>query len=272
MMMSQKTWLLIGVLGVTGVACAAAPMPDSSPGNGLVAAGPKGPPANTTGDPLPADQKPEDTKKSDPEKSDKFGESKEEADMLAEGEHADRDDGIVVGPTKAIAAAPSPPPKPIAAAPRPTDPLASGGGSANARGGSPGGSDGAAQGESIEGGVYGGVVGEKKGGQKIGATSEVRGSIDREEIRRVVIAHVNEVQRCYEQGLKRQPGLEGRVVLKFLIGKTGTVTTVTVAQTTMNDRQVEQCMVGAATKWTFPKPKGEGDVTFVYPFVLKSAP
>ncbi len=267
MIMSRTTLLMGGILAIVGAACAASPATQSSP--------PPPPPP-------PADAVQQDADEEAGPPIEVIGTAKETT-ALPNDQVLPGKDKKLTTETKPVeeargpdaldrVAAPPPPTNPIAAAPRPTDPLASGGGSANARGGSPGGSDGAAQGESIEGGVYGGVVGEKKGGQKIGATSEVRGSIDREEIRRVVIAHVNEVQRCYEQGLKRQPGLEGRVVLKFLIGKTGTVTAVTVAQTTMNDRQVEQCMVGAATKWTFPKPKGEGDVTFVYPFVLKSAP
>jgi len=104
----------------------------------------------------------------------------------------------------------------------------------------------------------------------IGAASEVRGSLDKEEIRRVIRAHLNEVKRGYDQGLTRRPELEGKVALKFTIGRTGTVVSATVQETTMNDRQVEQCIIGVALKWTFPKPTGEGVVTISYPFVFKS--
>jgi TonB family protein len=257
-MMSQKTLLLVGILAVTGVACAARQMAPS-PLKSDVAEGPIGPPVEIQGGgqgtgALPADQVPEVKEK-------KVSTEENEPDLMAGGE---------VAPPPP----PPPPPHPISAAPRPIDPLAGPGGNPNARG------DGSAResasggsaGDSllVEGGVYGGVVPSSKP-KGVSATSEVRGSIDREEIRRVVMAHVNDVKHCYDQGLKRQPGLEGRVVLKFLIGKTGTVIGVTVPQTTLNDRQVEQCMVGAATKWTFPKPKGEGDVSFVYPFIFKSA-
>jgi len=71
--------------------------------------------------------------------------------------------------------------------------------------------------------------------------------------------------------LARAPGLEGKVVLKFTIGKTGAVMAATVQETTLNDRQVEQCMTSAAMRWTFPKPTGEGLVVISYPFILKSA-
>lgn len=104
---------------------------------------------------------------------------------------------------------------------------------------------------------------------KIGAASEMRGTIERAEIQRVVRANVQQVQLCYEQGLTRQPSLEGRIVVKFVVAKTGTVAAVAIPESTLRERSVEQCIVGAAMKWTFPKPTGEGLATFTYPFILK---
>lgn len=109
------------------------------------------------------------------------------------------------------------------------------------------------------------------GGTQIAAASEVRGTIDKAEIRRVVTAHANDVKRCYEQGLSRRPDLEGRVVLKFSIEKTGMVVSVKVAETSLYDRPTEACIAQAAMKWVFPKSAGDGLVTVSYPFILKSA-
>lgn len=103
----------------------------------------------------------------------------------------------------------------------------------------------------------------------VGAASEMRGTIERAEIQRVVKAHLSDVQRCYEQGLTRQPNLEGRLVVKFVVAKTGTVAAVAIPESTLGERSVEQCIVGSAMKWTFPKPTGEGLATFTYPFILK---
>lgn len=103
----------------------------------------------------------------------------------------------------------------------------------------------------------------------VGAASEMRGTIARAEIQRVVKEHLSDVQRCYEQGLTRQPNLEGRLVVKFVVAKTGTVAAVAIPESTLGERSVEQCIVGAAMKWTFPKPTGEGLATFTYPFILK---
>lgn len=103
----------------------------------------------------------------------------------------------------------------------------------------------------------------------ISAATEVRGSLDKEEIRRVVRRHINEIKHCYEQGLTRRPDLEGRLVVKFTIGKTGSVVSAIIQDSTLGDRQVEQCIASAVLRWVFPKPAGEGLVVISYPFVLK---
>ena len=119
------------------------------------------------------------------------------------------------------------------------------------------------------GGGGGSMSGGGMSGGSVQAATEVRGSIDKEEIRRVVRSHINEVKRCYEQGLTRRPDLEGRVVVKFTIGNTGTVLSATIHETTFSDRPVEQCIVSAALRWVFPKPTGEGTVVISYPFLFK---
>lgn len=103
----------------------------------------------------------------------------------------------------------------------------------------------------------------------VGAASEMRGTIEKAEILRVVKKNVKDVQHCYEQGLQKRPDLQGKVVVKFVVGRTGTVAGVTIPETELNDRSVEQCIISAALKWTFPTPKGEGLATFAYPFILK---
>lgn len=103
----------------------------------------------------------------------------------------------------------------------------------------------------------------------IGAASEMRGTIEKAAIQRVVKENVKDVQRCYEQGLMTRLDLRGKVVVKFVVGRTGTVAGVTIPETELNDRPVEQCIISAAMTWTFPKPTGEGLASFSYPFILK---
>ena len=125
------------------------------------------------------------------------------------------------------------------------------------------------------GGMYGSKAGALKG-RKAGApevvpgTAEVRGSLDKELIRRIIRRHINEVKFCYERELTRNADLQGRVMVQFTIGGTGAVMASVVQSSTMNNPTVEQCIAAAVRRWEFPKPQG-GIVVVTYPFVLKAA-
>jgi TonB family protein len=100
--------------------------------------------------------------------------------------------------------------------------------------------------------------------------ADVRGSLSREVIRRVIRRHINEVRFCYEQELAQRPDLSGRVTVSFIISATGAVQTSSVANTTLNNARVEGCVAQAVRRWTFPAPDGGGAVLVNYPFVLDS--
>ena len=51
--------------------------------------------------------------------------------------------------------------------------------------------------------------------------ADVRGSLSKEVIRRIIHRHINEVRFCYEQELNQRPDLQGRVSIKFIISPTG---------------------------------------------------
>lgn len=102
-------------------------------------------------------------------------------------------------------------------------------------------------------------------------TADVRGSLSREVIRRVIQRHINEVRFCYEQELNARPDLEGRVMVSFIIAPTGAVQTASVGNSTISNARVEGCIVQAVQRWTFPAPDGGGVVGVNYPFVLSSS-
>ncbi len=101
--------------------------------------------------------------------------------------------------------------------------------------------------------------------------AEVRGSLSKEVIRRVVRRHINEVKFCYEQQLNSRPDLQGRVTTKFVISPTGSVQSAMVSASTLSNQEVESCIVRAVRRWTFPAPDGGGVVVVNYPFLLDSA-
>lgn len=100
------------------------------------------------------------------------------------------------------------------------------------------------------------------------ASATVKGAMDKDIIRRIVRAHINEIRLCFNQGLAKDPTLEGRVTIQFTIGPDGTVPVAVVQDSNLTDPKVAQCMAKAVKRWKFPKPDGGGNVVVTYPFVL----
>jgi len=101
------------------------------------------------------------------------------------------------------------------------------------------------------------------------AKAAVKGSLDKDIIRRIVRAHINEVRYCYNKALVKDPALSGRVSIKFTIAGTGSVTESDIASETLSDGAVAKCIAKAVKRWKFPKPSGGGNVVVTYPFVLE---
>jgi TonB family protein len=96
----------------------------------------------------------------------------------------------------------------------------------------------------------------------------VRGSLDKEIVRRVIHRHLNEIKYCYERELVRRPSLLGRVVTQFSILPTGRVAAAALASSTVGNTAVESCILAAVRRWEFPAPLGGGLAMVSYPFVL----
>lgn len=103
------------------------------------------------------------------------------------------------------------------------------------------------------------------------AKAKVRGALDRDIIRRIVRAHINEVRSCYNAGLTKNPNLAGRVAVQFVITGTGKVGSSVVQESSLKDSSVSNCIARAVKRWKFPKPRGGGNVIVTYPFKLSSS-
>ena len=101
------------------------------------------------------------------------------------------------------------------------------------------------------------------------AKAAVKGALDKDIIRRIVRAHINEVRHCYNKGLANNPILAGRIAVKFTILASGKVGNASIDSTTLDDKTVGQCITKAVKRWKFPKPQGGGKVHVTYPFVLE---
>ena len=95
--------------------------------------------------------------------------------------------------------------------------------------------------------------------------------IDKEVIRRVIRARMNEIRFCYEKGLMQQPDLEGKLVVSFLIRRDGQVTAVAPRESSIADAAVVRCVVEAVGRLSFPVPPSANVAQVTYPFVFRHA-
>jgi pSer/pThr/pTyr-binding forkhead associated (FHA) protein len=101
---------------------------------------------------------------------------------------------------------------------------------------------------------------------RMGATS-VSGRLPPEVIQRIVRQNFGRFRLCYENGLRNNPNLQGRVSVRFVIGRDGAVSNVGNGGSDMPDGGVVSCTVRAFYGLSFPQPEG-GIVTVVYPIMF----
>jgi TonB family protein len=101
--------------------------------------------------------------------------------------------------------------------------------------------------------------------------ASVRGTLDKEIVRRTVRRHLNEVRYCYEQALATHRDLQGRLVVQFTISPAGRVLAALLQSSTLGVASLDACVVGAVRRWEFPQPAGGGLVSVSYPFQLSPA-
>jgi hypothetical protein len=102
---------------------------------------------------------------------------------------------------------------------------------------------------------------------RMGATT-VSGRLPPEVIQRIVRQNYGRFRMCYEQGLGRNPNLQGRVSARFVIGRDGSVSNVGNGGSDLPDSGVVSCVLSAFYGLSFPQPDG-GIVTVVYPIMLE---
>lgn len=128
-------------------------------------------------------------------------------------------------------------------------------------------------------GVGGGSSGFGAGGGNFGAKGEgaigtvggdpiILGALDRSLIDEVIKRHMSQIRYCYQRELTKDPALSGKITVKFVIAKDGTVSSAETKATTMNNDAVESCVVGRFMRMQFPAPKGGGIVVVSYPFLF----
>jgi hypothetical protein len=94
-------------------------------------------------------------------------------------------------------------------------------------------------------------------------------TLDPNMVAREVKSHLGNVKECYEQYLKLDPSLAGKLVVHWTISKKGTVSEVDTEENTFGSVQIADCVKEVVSRWQFPPPTG-GSVEVSFPFVFMS--
>jgi hypothetical protein len=97
---------------------------------------------------------------------------------------------------------------------------------------------------------------------------EADGSLSKEQINKVVRAHLAGVKYCYEKELQHKQTLSGGVDIFWVIQPDGSVSKANVKSTTLNDSATEGCILRQVKQWQFPKAPGQ-TIVGRYPFIFK---
>ena len=103
------------------------------------------------------------------------------------------------------------------------------------------------------------------------STPVVMGALPREVIQKVINENKQQIRYCYEVELQRKQDLEGKVGVKWIIAATGMVAKVMVTESTLKNKNVENCIMAKIQGWKFPAPAGGGIVEVNYPFVFRAS-
>ena len=101
-----------------------------------------------------------------------------------------------------------------------------------------------------------------------GGAGDTDGSLSKEQINKVVRAHLAGIKYCYEKELQHKSSLAGGIDVFWVIQPDGSVSKANVKNTTMGDAAVEGCIVRQVKQWQFPKAPAQTTVGR-YPFIFK---
>jgi len=123
------------------------------------------------------------------------------------------------------------------------------------------------------GGGFGGGAGTgigngpgEHGIQAVAGGGAAHGGLSPEQIRRVVMAHQGALRACHEIEAQKDPTLRGGVTAAWTVDPSGTVTSATLAGSTLHNARVEGCVLRQVRTWRFPVSDGVTQATFPFMF------
>ena len=92
-----------------------------------------------------------------------------------------------------------------------------------------------------------------------------------ESVQRVMRQNVGRYRQCYETGLRGNPALRGRVMVRLTIDASGSVASAEDAGSDLPDSTVTSCVFGTLGTLAFPQPEA-GSATATVPIVFSPPP
>ncbi len=96
---------------------------------------------------------------------------------------------------------------------------------------------------------------------------QVAGALPPEVVARIVRQNFGRFRLCYENGLRHDPTLRGRIVTSFVIESDGSVSRIADAGSDLPDDGVLACVLRANGNMSFPQPE-QGVVKVKYPIIF----
>jgi Ca-activated chloride channel family protein len=118
---------------------------------------------------------------------------------------------------------------------------------------------------------------DKKNGKPSSGTPQVRlgelvvtGGLAKEKVQEILQKELSSFQLCFQEALKAQPNLKGKMVMKFTIDARGRVTQVKVSETDLKakGKELQECVRQRLLSLQFLVPAGGVQVTVTVPFLL----
>jgi len=102
---------------------------------------------------------------------------------------------------------------------------------------------------------------------RLNKSVKIRGGMSREDVKRVIEQHLDDITYCYETALISNPSIKGKITMEWKILMSGAVGEVRIKSSTVKSPEIYGCIKSAIKTWQFPRPVGN-EVVVSYPFIF----
>jgi Ca-activated chloride channel family protein len=92
----------------------------------------------------------------------------------------------------------------------------------------------------------------------------VSGGVPKAAVQIVAKRNIKEIQACYQQALQKQPGVQGKLVVKLTIEASGRVTQVNFMANPFSDQAFAACLATKLKQWRFANVNTPGEATITF--------